>query len=379
MVVIVCSSCTSNNNSRNGIIQHPTKENLPNPALENEYLIDLNMVEISDSNQKELLSKLENMRRISSNGEGIDNELFGIIIDVEIDYRNRIYILDERRQEVVVFGTAGEYLTTLGGSGKGPGELEYAKSITIYDDKWLLINNSFRIEVYDISGEEISFQETVQFERNTRSICTIGDTLFVHSTGFLDQEQKPEISNFVPVIHAYSLPDFEAIYSFGQSYMSKNPMVIERLSLGSVSCTATTSTVVFSFERFPVLHGYDAKTGELKWKTGIEGLKTTNLEEKNESGRTTISYGPSSNEYRDRLITTINLNNGYEMVQIDRLNLSENSFGSDRDVLTFLINTESGKGQMVSKNLPLVYGVSKDKAVTVSDMFSRATIQDLED
>lgn len=377
LVVIVCSSCTSNNNSGNGIIQHPTKENLPNPALENEYLIDSDMVEISDSHQKELLNKLENMQRISSNEDGIANELFGIISDVEIDDKNRTYVLDERRQEVVAFNESGDYIATIAGEGKGPGELEHANSMDIYNDEWLLIEGNYRIEVYDISGEEIKFIETIQLDRSLRSICVIDNYLFLHPVNVSD-EKKVEEENFVNTIHKYSLPDFKYLASFGESYRSQNMMVIDRLSVGTISCDESTNTVSYLFERFPIIHGYDANTGEMKWKTGFEELNTTHITETNKSGSTTIGYGNSGKDYLDRLLTGIDLDNEYMLFQIDRNMLTAGSFGTNRKVLTALVNTKNGQGYMVSNELPLLFGISDHIAVSVQEVFSSVKLYTFE-
>jgi hypothetical protein len=135
---------------------------------------------------------LENRVEVFSVGEryGDQEEMFGRIEEAVLDSFNRVYILDSRMQNIRVFNLDGEYITKLGGKGKGPGEFERARSMTNYYDKLLLVNNGYRIEVYNIENEEIEFVETLQLEKRSHSLCAIEDKLFIHILSFWIKRKK---------------------------------------------------------------------------------------------------------------------------------------------------------------------------------------------
>lgn len=175
--LIILMGCSYEGDSS---IKHPTKENLPsNGNVLNAEEIKLNA---DDPESVMLLSVLENMREVSPIGEfyGAEEEMFGRIDDIVFDAFDRVYLLDNGKQLIRVFGYDGEYITTLGRQGQGPGEFENARSMVIYNDELLLVNNGYRIEVFEINSDEVTYSETLQFEKPFQSLCTAGDKLLVH-------------------------------------------------------------------------------------------------------------------------------------------------------------------------------------------------------
>jgi len=360
-------------NHQNGTTIHPTEINIPTPGGENNHVIDAQKISFDDSGLALRIQSFENLLRLGYQSDGIDDYLFGSISDIVIDRRNRVYILDVNRQEISVFDQKGNYITTLGRRGKGPEEYEHARTMTITDQDLLLVNSSYEIEVFDISKAEIEFNQTVQLDGISRSICAIGNRLFVHYSGLLSQEKEFKDDGGLNMIQAYSIPDFQPLFSFGDAYKSENIAVIDRFSLGEVSCNKATSTVVFGFERFPVLQGYTLE-GALKWKTYISGLKTTKLEEINESGRTKITYSPPVGSLRDRILKSRSFFKNYQLLQIDRIVMDEEEFSNKREVLSYIIDSKNGEGGRVDKDIPLLFGISKDIAVSVDEVFTESAM-----
>ncbi len=371
---LIFQGCSSFGDSQKGTVSHPTKINLPISGKEHEYIITPEKDNPVDSAIASNAHKFEKLAAADYQPAGLDDYLFGFILDIVIDGQNRIYILDETRQEVSVFNQRGEYLTTLGRLGKGPGEFEHARSMTLYKDEMLLVNSGYEIEIFDISKPEIEFKSTLQLEYASRSMCSIDDTLFVHYAGLHLQKKEFGKEGKLSMIKAYSLPEFEPLFSFGESYKSNNIMIVDRLSLGEISCNETTSTVVFGFERFPVLHGYSMQ-GELKWKTYISGLKTTILETSKESNRTKISYKQPKGKFVDRILKSRSLNNKYQLSQIDRILISDASFENKREEISFMIDSETGKGEMVSTDIPLIFGISDGSVISIDEIFTEANIR----
>jgi|GEM_PF-1012896 hypothetical protein len=373
-LVLVFAGCSlSENDSK---IIHPTSENIPTEESGN--LVNMESSMENESEFENMRSSLKKMKVFRGSGDDfINNAMFGLITEAQIDSKGRVYILDENQQHIKIFTSQGVYVTTIGGEGKGPGEFEWAQSVVTANKQRLLINTGYRIEIFDISKDEIEHLESKNIERRIRSLCTLGDTLYVHNSNFLNADDKIEGESFVHMIHAYSLDNFEHLFSFGESYKSENPMTIDRLSLGSIRCNEASSTVSFMFERILVIHGYDAITGSLKWKTYFEGLNNSQVIEEKIGGRTRLTFSPQKSDFYDILYMETNLPHQYQLIQVDRLNRSRSSFGENREVLTFMLDTETGKGAYMGDDIPLIFALSGNRAVSVADIFSTAKVHEI--
>jgi hypothetical protein len=73
--------------------------------------------------------------------ESKDEYMFSQVIDVDVDYEGRIYILDSREAHIVVFDKKGKYLATIGRKGQGPGEMQKPQSIQITPQKEIMVND----------------------------------------------------------------------------------------------------------------------------------------------------------------------------------------------------------------------------------------------
>ncbi|MEX2411021.1 MAG: 6-bladed beta-propeller [Candidatus Paceibacterota bacterium] len=319
-------------------VTHPTPENNPSDDEVADILVIGKHQQEKFSMIKDQLRNIEEYTSIG-NFEGKGQEMFGRIEDVAIDSRNRIFLLDSGRQIVGVFTVEGEYLATLGGRGQGPGEFERALSMTKVKDQWLLVGNVFRIEAFDISGE-IEFKESVQLQRPVNDLCAIGDTLYVHSIGFTDDDEVSE-ENYRHMIHAYSLQSFDHLYSFGQSYKSTNPFVIDRMSIGSLGCNEASNMVVFAFERMNVIQGYSADNGSLEWVTRIDDFNLPAITESIRDGRPAISYGIPQSGIMDIISAPVEFDKEYLILQVLR---STPGSATNRMYHTFVLNSANGTG-----------------------------------
>jgi hypothetical protein len=141
--------------------------------------------------------------------EGDENEILGRIMDVAIDSKYNIYILDWGFTRVQKYDSSGIYLQTIGKKGEGPGELIYPTAITIdkYDNLYLADRNI--IKIFDASGKyKDEFRHDIQgsFIRSLRFDKTTG-WIYIASLDILEQK----------IIHAYG-PDQKYLFSFCDSY-----------------------------------------------------------------------------------------------------------------------------------------------------------------
>jgi hypothetical protein len=345
-------------NGMKSTIEHPTEENLDLSDQKHSAILQINE-EIPNENidveQYSHYLTLKEMTEVYMIGTlyGKEEEMFGRIEDVVIDSFNRVYILDVSRQQIRVFNENGDYISTIGGRGEGPGEFQFASSMAIYGDELLIVNNGYRLEVYDISSKKIEFVETVQLEKRIHSICISGDQLYLHSFEPLSPDDMLENENYIQTIHAYSIPSYEHRFSFGQSYIHDDFAVIGRLTAGSLGCNDSSSTVIFTFDRMPVIHGYSSVDGELLWKNRIDGLNFHRIiETRVGDGRSNLSYRIPETNIVDMLSPSITIIDEYEIFQVIRTNLPE--LGVDRtvEVFTFQMNSSNGQALYIGNAIP---------------------------
>lgn len=91
--------------------------------------------------------------------EGRPEEQFALIIGIDVDAQNNIYVLDQQARRVRVFGPDGTYLREMGGTGSGPGELSQVTMgvmLTAGDTVLVVDAGQARITRYAPGGEAIA-------------------------------------------------------------------------------------------------------------------------------------------------------------------------------------------------------------------------------
>lgn len=378
LITIFFLGCSSNSDTE---IYHPTEANLPTSSSGN--LIDSNEGEVQNNKISKVISELETKESSAKVGElyGAEEEMFGFIQDVVIDSLNRLYFLDKIKQLIHVFDTNGDFIQTLGREGRGPGEFENANSLAIYNDQLLYVGNGYRLEVYDISSEDIEFVKTVQLnKKNAYSICIINNVLYLHNNRLLELGTGKKNNTNINMLHAYSLPSNELKFSFGQSYKSETPMVVNRMTSGNISCNESSSTVILAYEQMPVIQGYSANDGQIKWKSLIKDLHYADIiQSRNEKGKTRMTFRMPESNTIDRIFPTTRLNGEYELLQVKRIITPDEGYETKREVLSYLLDSSSGEGTYIGKSISSILSNSNNLAVSVSDDFITSDIIILQD
>ena len=105
----------------------------------------------------EPMVELEFVQQIGSLDETDENLMMYFIWDVERDEDGNIYILDSGNVRIQKFDRDGNYLTTIGKEGDGPGEFRSALTININKDGNIIAGdlNGNKIIIFDENGAEI--------------------------------------------------------------------------------------------------------------------------------------------------------------------------------------------------------------------------------
>lgn len=89
--------------------------------------------------------------------QGNEDSMFSEIIDVGVDDEENVYILDFKEAQIKVFNKDGEYLTTIGKRGQGPGEIQRPMNLVITPGGKILVNDRGArfLHYFKLSGEYI--------------------------------------------------------------------------------------------------------------------------------------------------------------------------------------------------------------------------------
>lgn len=101
--------------------------------------------------------RLVEERRIGSmDGEGAD--VFGWIVDVEMDALGRVWVADGQGHRISVFDSSGAHVRTIGRKGGGPQEFDGISGMSWAADGnlWVLDGGNMRFAVYDTAGKFIA-------------------------------------------------------------------------------------------------------------------------------------------------------------------------------------------------------------------------------
>ncbi|HDL19446.1 MAG TPA: 6-bladed beta-propeller [Bacteroidetes bacterium] len=86
--------------------------------------------------------------------DGPDEYLFAYIVDIEVNRKGEIFVADRQMNNVRKFDQSGKFLLSIGQKGKGPGEFESIKIISLDNaDNLLVFDNMLgRVSVFSADG-----------------------------------------------------------------------------------------------------------------------------------------------------------------------------------------------------------------------------------
>jgi hypothetical protein len=111
--------------------------------------------------------------------------LFYRVVDIEVDHRGSIYVLDSGLNKIHKFDKDGHFAGSFGGPGQGPGEFEMPSFMRINEiaDQILVMDQGIKAEVFSLSGQHIkriSFKKDIldfQIVRDRILLCVISSVI----------------------------------------------------------------------------------------------------------------------------------------------------------------------------------------------------------
>lgn len=236
----------------NVVVTHPTPQNIP----------DASVILTQEGDSAYDLPNLPSTRPVTQIGadEGPKHATFGFIRSVSMDANRNIFILDSEYNAVRIYNEGGDYISSFGSEGDGPGEFWYPLSIDLSesDNIAVIVGREPRITMYRRSDSpdslEYVFENSFSQIDNARSRdgCAMNGHIYVLA---FSSEQDG-------VIFKYDLTG-RFITSFGDKYRDPEPYVRQSLSArGFLTCSDKHDTVAWIRQSVPVVHVHTGK-GEL--------------------------------------------------------------------------------------------------------------------
>jgi hypothetical protein len=138
--------------------------------------------------------------------EGREEYMFQRLFTLAVNANEDIYVLDYQANHIRKFDKEGEYISTIGKSGQGPGELEAPRSLFCSDQGELVVGDINRVSYFTLDGEFL------------RSTAYKGGMIVIRD---MDSEGNFYAFDIVGAENVYEVkkfdPEFNHIASFGTS------------------------------------------------------------------------------------------------------------------------------------------------------------------
>lgn len=118
--------------------------------------------------------------------EGQEVYMFGEVRDMAIIPNGNIYVLDSKKDNIKIYDSEGQYISTIGSPGQGPGELDRPTAICICGNTLYVTEGSRKFSCFSLSGE---FSERI----STKEIWALrtginSDGNFIITSGVMDPD-----------------------------------------------------------------------------------------------------------------------------------------------------------------------------------------------
>lgn len=145
-----------------------------------------------------------------------ENYIFNFPIDIKADKNGNIYVLDNGSYRIKKFSSKGRFLKTIGRKGKGPNEIETAKSIAVSADNNIIVADWGNM-AYKIFFENGDLIENYSLANENYQILLLDFDLFSNASMVLPKKNSDNL---------YMIMNFtgDTLFSYGKvkKYKEKN-------------------------------------------------------------------------------------------------------------------------------------------------------------
>ena len=344
-----------------GVVEHPIADSMsvnPDEAL---------VVRRSDSESEPLWARaaVERLRRRTVTAtigapDGDAEYLFGLVVDATFLSDGSLAVLDRQGSILRVYGPGGEHRYSVGGLGKGPGELDVPVALVAPNafSLWILDGAQAIHRFRDVNGR-LTFVDRLPIESFPRDACTANGSVVVHMPA-----HQPE-ATAGGVLFRYD-PGGTARAQFAVPYRYLERLVANRMKRGFITCS-NTGVVLLGFEYMNRLDAYRVSDGALLWHATFEDVRIPKLRESRlQDGRPSVQAAIDEYSSFHQLLSVVGGDGMPVVVQYGRRRTSDVRAREDRYVVeTFLVLPESGQGIYVGEDLPQLLALTGDRVVAL--------------
>lgn len=339
-----------------GRTMHPASEHLVRPEGVPVTELRFDRPVATTDFSRELTSRLLGATLLASIGQDPDSPLetaFGNVAAVLASSDGRVFVLDDRLDNVRVFGTDGSYRETIGRPGPGPGEIAGPLSVSLDETHQLLyVGDKLReIDVFSVAQEPAEFKESIRVpSAEAESMCILQSSLLL-----VDDVPSAEGG----LAHVYSEGQAE-IPSFGLVYDSPSAVANTTLSNTLVACGFGDADVLIAAVDVGDIHAF-SRDGERLWIASAEAtfVDSAYIYE----SRGAVGMSPPRRAFQ---IKTLNrVGNGHALVQIGEYRPSEHSGFETVGMHSLVIETRSGASAYLGSDLPQVVAIGDNYFVSL--------------
>lgn len=199
--------------------------------------------------------------------DGPEHATFGLIRSVDVDSDGYIYVADEQASSIRVFDSQGEYVTSAGRQGAGPGEFNTIRGMAVGPDDLLHVADAGngRISTFERTLEDLEFRTSRRLDFQPDDVCVLGNRMYV-----LAQPLDPT----GPMVREVD-QEGRVLRGFGDPY---RPRGDERERIGDwnhmrnwgfVTCDEGTGSVILLHQYAPIVRAFSAD-GQEAWTTELD-------------------------------------------------------------------------------------------------------------
>lgn len=345
LIFLVVASCGGQVESNK--VQHPTKQNLPLVDGKNVKEVNKNPSELIALNKLAGKFKQANMEVHIGGSLGNDTQLIGEIVSADIN-DDEIFLLDKSKKRVIVYDRNGNYKQSFSDSGRGPGELINPGKIIVKEDTVFILDDQFGVEIFTKDRNSYTYYNNLDVDIRPDDICLSKDGLVVNTIPVTSESSDLNSDNILVYKNSNNS---QILNTFSNLYKSNKWHVIMSMSMGGVSCSLKSSTILHYFNNLPYVYGFSSN-GE-KTKT----LKISDFEQLIlfENGNT---LGPDQQDPPNKfdiIDSILPVTDDYYLVQVKNLNIVDGAYQNFFD--TYIIDAVNAEGVFVSDTLGKVVSV----------------------
>ncbi len=321
---------------------HPTAANLRSVGAER--TVGIRDTTSGDADLDRESRRLRRAVRIDSVGDqdGDEATVIGIINDIAVDSKGRVFVLDMAFQSIRVFAANGKPEFVISQKGSGPLDLRFGVAIWAEDDGVVAVTDVVLGTKY-LAGESKAttrLLRTVPSRGNPTGACGSKGILVTFSS-----TADKTVSRIGP--------DGRELQRFGEGYDASTPLVRMIMSEGTVGCMRDGSTIsALSKLPFVVSHG---PNGVVRWRLRLTDFVVgRELEELDAKSRRSIGLDPQ-NPTSSFTFRIAPFGERHAVVQVGlrtARSLRERVLWARLD--TYLVDVANGRSVFVSSTLPML-------------------------